>query len=88
MPSLPCPRLGSIVPACRAVQRDGEPYRHEEAKDFMAREAKLFFIKLGLGCCGFVKFRANITARWIRNARTSRKRHEPEVVRFGRPIQK
>ena len=35
---------------------------------------------------GYLKFRANIPPRWIRNARTSRKRVEPEVVRNLRAL--
>ena len=30
---------------------------------------------------GFLKFRANIPPRWIKNARVSRKRIEPEIVK-------
>ena len=29
---------------------------------------------------GYLKFRANIPPRWIRNARTSRKRIKPEIT--------
>ncbi len=46
----------------------------------MPREAKLFASSAGSAVRGFLKFRANITPRWIRNARTSRKRIEPEIV--------
>ncbi len=35
---------------------------------------------------GFLKFRANIPPRWIGNARTSRKRVEPEIVRDLRTL--
>ena len=47
----------------------------------MPREAKLFASSSGSVVRGYLKFRANITPRWIRNARTSRKRVEPEIVR-------
>jgi hypothetical protein len=50
----------------------------EEA--FMPREAKLFSSSSGSVVRGFLKYRANIPPRWIRNARTSRKRIEPEIV--------
>jgi hypothetical protein len=45
----------------------------------MAREAKLFASSAGSAVRGYLKFRANIPPRWIQNARTSRKRIEPEV---------
>jgi len=47
----------------------------------MPREAKLFSSSSGSAVRGFLKFRANIPPRWIKNARTSRKRVEPEIVR-------
>jgi hypothetical protein len=47
----------------------------------MAREAKLYASSSGSVVRGFLKFRANIPPRWIKNARTSRKRVEPEIVR-------
>jgi|SRR5438477_1273682 len=47
----------------------------------MPREAKLFASSSGSVVRGYLKFRANITPRWIRNARTSRKRVESEIVR-------
>jgi hypothetical protein len=46
----------------------------------MAREAKLFVSSSGSPLLAFLKFRANIPPRWIRNARVSRKRMEPEIV--------
>jgi len=46
----------------------------------MAREARLFTSSSGSAVRGFFKFRANIPPRWIRNARKSRKRIEPEIV--------
>jgi hypothetical protein len=45
------------------------------------REARLFASSSGSVVRGFLKFRANIPPRWIQNARASRKRVEPEVVR-------
>lgn len=47
----------------------------------MPREARLFASSSGSAARAFVKFRANIPPRWIRNARASRKRVEPELVR-------
>jgi hypothetical protein len=47
----------------------------------MPRKAKLFLSSSGSAMRGFLKFRANIPPRWIRNARVSRKRIEPEIVR-------
>jgi hypothetical protein len=47
----------------------------------MPREAKLFASSSGSAVRGYLKYRANIPPRWIRNARTSRKRLEPEIVR-------
>jgi hypothetical protein len=50
----------------------------------MPREAKLFDTSSGSVVRGFLKFSANIPPRWIQNARASRKRFEPEIVRaFG-----
>lgn len=50
----------------------------------MPREAKLFHASSGSVISGFLKFSANIPPRWIKNARASRKRLEPEIVRiFG-----
>ena len=46
----------------------------------MPRKAKLFASSSGSVVRGFLKFRANIPPRWIRNARSSRKRIEPEIV--------
>lgn len=50
----------------------------------MPREAKLFTSSSGSVVRGFLKFRANIPPRWIANARASRKRVEPEIVRAFR----
>jgi hypothetical protein len=52
----------------------------------MPREAKLFASSFGSAVRGFLKFRANIPPRWIGNARTSRKRIEPEIVRAFRTL--
>ena len=52
----------------------------------MPRQAKLFSSSAGSVVRGYLKFRANITPRWIRNARTSRKRVEPEIVRSFRVL--
>jgi hypothetical protein len=52
----------------------------------MPREAKLFASSSGSAVRGFLKFRANIPPRWIGNARTSRKRIEPEIVRAFRSL--
>ncbi len=52
----------------------------------MAREAKLFSSSSGSAVRGFFKFRANIPPRWIRNAQTSRKRIEPEIVEALRSV--
>lgn len=50
----------------------------------MPREAKLFDASSGSPVRGFLKFSANIPPRWIKNARASRKRLEPEIARvFG-----
>lgn len=54
----------------------------------MPREAKLFSSSSGSVVRGFLKFRANIPPRWIKNARTSCKRVEPEVVRNLRTLKK
>ena len=47
----------------------------------MPREAKLFDSSSGSVVRGFLKFSANIPPRWIKNAKASRKRLEPEIVR-------
>jgi len=46
----------------------------------MPREAKLFASSAGSAVRAFLKFRANIPPRWIKNAQNSRKRIEPEIV--------
>ncbi len=52
----------------------------------MPREAKLYSSSSASVVRGFLKFRANIPPRWIANARTSRKRIEPEIVRSFRSL--
>jgi hypothetical protein len=52
----------------------------------MPREAKLFSSSSGSAVRGFIKFRANIPPRWIKNARNSRKRLEPEIVEALRSV--
>ena len=46
----------------------------------MPREAKLFLSSSGSAARAFLRFRANIPPRWIKNAQKSRKRIEPEIV--------
>src|ERR1700722_10939435 len=45
----------------------------------MPREAQLFDSCSGSPVKGFLKLRANVTPRWIDNARASRKRIEPSI---------
>jgi hypothetical protein len=52
----------------------------------MPREAKLFSSSSGSAVRGFVKFRANIPPRWIKNARNLRKRLEPDIVKALRSV--
>jgi len=52
----------------------------------MPRQAKLFASSAGSAVRGFLKFRANIPPRWIKNAHTSRKRIEPEIVAALRSV--
>ena len=52
----------------------------------MAREAKLFSSSSGSAVRAFLKFRANIPPRWIRNAQKSRKRIEPGIVEALRSV--
>jgi hypothetical protein len=52
----------------------------------MPREAKLFSSSSGSAVRGFSKFRANIPPRWIKNARNSRKRIEPEIAEALRSV--
>lgn len=46
----------------------------------MPREARLFTSSTGSVVRGYLKFRAKIPPRWIKNARGSRKRIEPEIA--------
>jgi hypothetical protein len=46
----------------------------------MPREAKLFLASSGSAARGFLRFRANIPPRWIKNAQKSRKSIEPDIV--------
>ena len=55
-------------------------YLGNQEANAMPREAKLFASSSGSAVRGFSKFRANIPPRWIKNARNSRKRIEPEIV--------
>jgi hypothetical protein len=52
----------------------------------MPREARLFASSSGSSGRAFLKFRANIPPRWIKNAQKSRKRIEPELVEALRSI--
>jgi hypothetical protein len=52
----------------------------------MAREARLFETSSGSAIRGFLKYEANIPPRWIRNARKSRKRIEPDIARALRSV--
>jgi hypothetical protein len=52
----------------------------------MPREAKLFSSSSGSSARAFLKFRANIPPRWIKNAQKSRKRIEPEIAEALRSI--
>ncbi len=52
----------------------------------MPRKAKLFTSSSGSAARGFLKFRANIPPRWIKNAQKSRKRIEPEIVEALRSL--
>ena len=45
----------------------------------MPREARLFDSCSGSAVKGFLKLQANVTPRWIENARISRKSIEPSV---------
>jgi len=52
----------------------------------MPRKAKLFDSSSGSAARGFLKFRANIPPRWIKNAQKSRTRIEPEIVEALRSV--
>ena len=53
----------------------------------MPREAHLFDSCSGSPVKGFLKLRANITPRWIDNARSSRKRVEPSIKKCLSKVQ-
>ena len=52
----------------------------------MPREARLFTSSAGSAVRGYLKFRANIPPRWIKNAQVSRKRIEPEIAEGFRSL--
>ena len=54
----------------------------------MPREARLFTSSAGSAVRGYLKFRANIPPRWIKNARGSRKRIEPEIAESFRSLKR
>jgi hypothetical protein len=54
----------------------------------MPRQARLFNASGGSVVRGYQKFRANIPPRWIRNARSSRKRIEPEIAKGLRSLRR
>ena len=54
----------------------------------MPREARLFTSSAGSVLRGYLKFRANIPPRWIKNARGSRKRIEPEIAEVFRSLKR
>jgi hypothetical protein len=85
-----CTQIGAIH---RIRFSDGRHGRLPEVS-VMPREARLFTSSAGSVVRGYLKFRANLPPRWIRNARRSRKRIEPEIaegfrslkrLRIGRP---
>ena len=54
----------------------------------MPREARLFTSSAGSAVRGYLKYRANIPPRWIKNARASRKRIEPELAEGFRSLKR
>jgi len=54
----------------------------------MPRQARLFSSSAGSAVRGYLKFRANIPPRWIKNARGSRKRIEPEIAEGFRSLKR
>src|SRR5919108_3409567 len=52
----------------------------------MPREARLFMSSAGSVVRAYLKFRANIPPRWIKNAQGSRKRIEPEIAEGFRSL--
>jgi hypothetical protein len=54
----------------------------------MPRAARLFTSSAGSVVRGYLKFQANIPPRWIKNARGSRKRIEPEIAEGVRSLKR
>jgi len=54
----------------------------------MPRQARLFISSGGSVVRGYQRFRANIPPRWIKNARISRKRIEPEIAKGLRSLER
>lgn len=54
----------------------------------MPRQARLFTSSAGSAVRGYLKFEANIPPRWIKNARSSRKRIEPEIADSFRSLKR
>src|SRR6201984_2026521 len=54
----------------------------------MPREARLFTSSAGSAVRGYLKYRANIPPRWIKNARGSRKRIEPDISEAFRSLKR
>jgi len=54
----------------------------------MPRQARLFISSGGSVVRGYQRFRANIPPRWIKNARSSRKRIEPEIAKGLRSLER
>ena len=54
----------------------------------MPSQPKLFTSSAGSAVGGYLKFRANIPPRWIKNARGSRKRIEPEIAEGFRSLKR
>lgn len=54
----------------------------------MPREARLFTSSAGSAVRGYLKFSANTPPRWIKNARGSRKRVEPEIAEGFRSLKR
>jgi hypothetical protein len=54
----------------------------------MPREGRLFTSSAGSAVRGYLKYRANIPPRWVKNARGSRKRIEPEVAESFRSLKR
>jgi hypothetical protein len=54
----------------------------------MPREARLFTSSAGSVVRSYLKYRANIPPRWIKNARGSRKRIEPQIAESFRSLKR